>query len=446
MLEAGRLPAHRDIPRPGPFAAMGPTVMRRPANHSPLPPLLWVVLIGTLASCFVDFNVLDFAFKGYVWVATAALSGFVVLSRWRHVSFPYGLWVPWIGLAVAYYLVAPYPNGLQRTLLMISPIVIGAAVSALAVNDRTVKTFLRICRYLAVALFVISLGRIGVLATFDLPSVTGLAPQAMTAALLANIFAVEYAIGGRKALRYWILMVALPFIAMTRTAMVAAALTLPLTFAPLRLIKRIALMGLVVVAGVVAFNSQRVQAKMFYSGTGRIGDVSLDNPNFRTEGREWMWERMKQGIQVKPWFGHGANAQETFLESLFGRASQPHNDWLRLEFDYGYVGMSLFALTLLLQILHAYRAAGQASGWARLLFLAGASAFVSFAAIMLTDNIILYAVFFGNLQFALLGLAYAARRKELRARQRAMAGWQPAPARPATLAPGMRLQSRRRWR
>jgi O-Antigen ligase len=396
--------------------------VRRPgaAAGKGLPFLLWFVLIGTLASCVVDFGLFGFSFKGWIWVLTAVAAVAVAVSRWDHVSFPYGLWVPWIALVTLYCIIVPYPDALQRTLLLICPVLVGMAVSALAVNDHVIAVFLGVCRYFALALFFLSLARIGVLTTLALPSVTGLAPQAMTAALLANVFAAEYAMGRKQALRYWALMAALPFVAMTRTAMVAAAVTLPATFAPLRLMKRAALTGVVAAAAVIAFYSPRIQAKMFYTGTGTIADVSLDNPNFRTTGREWMWQHMEDEIKVKPWFGHGANAQEWFLASLFGELTQPHNDWLRLEFDYGYVGAALFALSLLLQMLHALIRGWRARGWSRLLLLAGASAFVSFAAIMVTDNIILYAVFFGNLQFALLGLAYGARHREVLSRRRAL--------------------------
>ena len=60
------------------------------------------------------------------------------------------------------------------------------------------------------------------------------------------------------------------------------------------------------------------------------------------------------------------------------------------------------------QLLHALRAGYRSSGAARLFLIAGAGAFVPFALFMATDNIILYAAFFGNLQFMILGAGYAA--------------------------------------
>jgi len=381
--------------------------------------LLWVVLVGSLASCVVDFELFGFAVRGYIWVVTGFVATIVALRRLDKASLHYLVWAPWIILMLYYDLVERYPNALQRTLLMICPVMVGLAVSTLPVNDDLIREFLRRCRQFAVALFVLSLAGAGVLFTLSLPSVTGLAPQAMTAALLANVFAAEYALGRREALYYWLLMVALPFIGLTRTAMVAAAVTLPLTLAPLRPLKRAAFAAIVVVVGLAAFLTPRIQAKMFYSGHGDISDISLGNADFRTTGREFAWEEMRNEIDAKPWFGHGANAQEWFLEELFGTLTQPHNDWLRLEFDYGYIGTGLFGATLLAQALLAWTLGMKSSGPRKMLFLSGASAFVSFVLIMVTDNIILYAVYFGNLHFAIMGLAYAASRDELRGREHA---------------------------
>ena len=91
--------------------------------------------------------------------------------------------------------------------------------------------------------------------------------------------------------------------------------------------------------------------------------------------------------------------------------THPHNDWLRIRYEYGTLGMVLFALTLLAQMRHALRRFSRlrSSGAAIFLYV-GAGAFVPMAIFMLSDNVVLYAAWFGNLQFAMLGLGYAALR------------------------------------
>jgi O-antigen ligase len=116
---------------------------------------------------------------------------------------------------------------------------------------------------------------------------------------------------------------------------------------------------------------------------------------------------MQGQIDSRPWFGHGANASEPFVLRLTGAMTHPHNDWLRLLYDYGHVGTVTFAFCMLWQMVHLLRTGMKTAGMTRILFYAGASSFLVFSLFMSTDNIILYAAYFGNLQFAIIGLAYA---------------------------------------
>jgi O-antigen ligase len=238
---------------------------------------------------------------------------------------------------------------------------------------------------------------------------TGLAAEVMTASMLCNYFAARYVFGDRKGLRWWTILAAIPVIAVTRTAIAVNGLTLPLTFAPLATLKRVIILFLIIIIGIGIFYSPRVQKKMFFSGRGTLVDVKWENQDFVTTGRSYMWSKMWEKIDEQPLLGSGANASESFISKLTRGLKHPHNDWLRLLFDFGYVGVVIFALTLLMQILHAYRLARRTVGDVSMLFYAGASSFLSFILFMFTDNIILYAAFFGNLQFMILGLAYAAR-------------------------------------
>jgi len=240
-----------------------------------------------------------------------------------------------------------------------------------------------------------------------LPGVTGLASQSMTGGLLASYFAVVYSLSKhRKWLMYWVAVALFPAFAVTRTAVVAVGLTLPATLAPLKKSTRVVALALISFACVVLFYTPRFQNKMFFSGHGNISDLSLDNPNFHSSGRSTMWVAMTREIEQKPWFGHGANAQEVLLNDILHYSTHPHNDWLRLEFDYGYIGTAIFALTISIQMIHAFLLARSRSNWSRILLLTGAGAFLPFAMLMFTDNIIIYCSFFGNLHFMLLGLGY----------------------------------------
>jgi O-antigen ligase len=371
-----------------------------------------LVLLTTLVSCAGFGSIGPFSVKGYAWVIVFAASVLHYLGQGFRSTFPMAIWLPWLLYTAAGLLSADAPNALQRTVLLVCPCVVGASLACLPVRDGAVRAFMQGCRVLVGALAFLALLRTGVLATGRLPTVTGLAGESMTATALATLFAAEFASGVRGAIWFWFLAFVLPVIAVVRGVILATLVTLPATYAPASHRLRLGIILLVAVLGIAVFQSERVQRKMFQSGSGQLADLRLDNPDLQTSGRALTWELMLEQARTKPWFGHGANANEAFILETFGVTGQPHNDWVRLFFDYGYVGAALFAVTLAAQSLHAFAAARRAAGRRRIFLYAGASAFVPFAMIMVTDNVVLYAGFFGNIHFALLGLGYSARAQD----------------------------------
>jgi O-antigen ligase len=291
--------------------------------------------------------------------------------------------------------------------MMLCPIVVGITVSKYSIRETELKQFSKFCEYAAFLFYLAIAFKSGVLLTGVLPGVTGLAPEVTTGSLLAALFAARFVYEKRHALYHWTALFIIPVVAMTRTGIIAAMITLPATFAPLNVRKRVIIFGIITFVGVGIFYTERSQKKMFYSGEGGLFDVSLSNPDLQDAGRLYLWEIMKEEISLRPWLGYGANANDDFMFRLLNFRTHPHNDWIRLRFDYGYVGTFIFGLCMLFQMLHACKMARKTSGETRILFYAGASSFLPFVLFMLTDNIILYCQFFGNLQFTILGLAYA---------------------------------------
>ena len=116
---------------------------------------------------------------------------------------------------------------------------------------------------------------------------------------------------------------------------------------------------------------------------------------------------MIAGLDEAFWLGHGANTSEA-ISVAFSEVTHPHNDWLRLRYEYGLLGMLLFVLTMLGQMGHALKRLRRMPPAAAIFLRVGAGAFLPMALFMFSDNVILYAAWFGNLQFAMLGLGYAA--------------------------------------
>ncbi|MGC8724666.1 MAG: O-antigen ligase family protein [Acidobacteriota bacterium] len=377
-----------------------------------LPGLLLLVVVTTVVACVASGQVFGFSLSGWAWVIPFVLAGFVALANASKVTFPIMLWLPWALWVLGYLLFEPYPHALQRSVMLLCPLVVGQALSTYRLTAAQLSVVGVLMRWVAGALWVVVLLNTGLLVTGRLPAATGMAPQAITACLLASLFAAEFAEGRKGALAWWASIAVIPVIALTRTAIAAAAVTLPFSLGKVGLRRRLVFIGLIAAGLVFVFYTPRVQHKMFFSGQGTLSELSFSNPNLQTSGREMMWQVFDAEIQQRPWLGHGANASEELVNQLIPGLGHPHNDYIRLKYDYGYIGLCLFLLGLAGQALHAWRRARKAAGPVRWLLLGAVSAFLPFLIMMKTDNIVLYCAFFGNLQFSLLGLGYGVLRAE----------------------------------
>jgi len=383
----------------------------QPSRRSPL--LLIVVFVSTGLSMIPGEAIPGVPLSGVAWVVPLAWALVAAVNTPGKTAFPVGIWLPWLGLVVLYTAVSDSPSAIQRSVMIFCPLVIGAVVSRARIFSGDLDEVRRHFSKLQIAIVIVALLRTAILVTGVLPVTSDLAALVMTSTLLCATLATRYATGERLALLWWAVLTAIPIVGVTRTGIAAAALTLPLTLAPISPKRRLLLLTVVSLAGLAVFQTEPIQRKMFYSGSGTLSEVRADNLNFATTGRTSMWTEMSEAIARRPLLGHGANASEALIADLTnGALTHPHNDWLRLLYDYGYLGAAVFALTLLAQTLHTLRHARHATGEARILLFSGASSFIPFAMFMSTDNIILYAAFFGNLQFMTLGLGYAALRTQ----------------------------------
>jgi hypothetical protein len=165
------------------------------------------------------------------------------------------------------------------------------------------------------------------------------------------------------------------------------------------------LVGGVCVA-LIVFNLPQFQHKMFFSGTGGLKDLSYANTDLQSNARKVMWESLLTGIRERPLFGHGANACASLVEQLVGM-THPHNDWLRLLYDYGMVGTAIFVLCLIIQIWDILRRVSVGSDVCRVLAYTSLAALGELVLFMVTDNVLVYPHYFGNILFLTIGLRYA---------------------------------------
>ncbi len=395
-------------------------------------PLPLLALAGGLLASYLPMIFPSLAGMSFLgWMLPLASGAIHLLMNVGRMKFPIMLWLPWVAWVAGYTLLAEAPNALQRGVMLLTPLVVGATFSTLRLTpdlldriDRWITLFLWI--FLAAAGIAT-----GLLSQGTLYDTTNFAAGSITASLLACWFATRHVLmRQRRDLLLWLIMAAVPVLANTRTGMVAVALTLPLVLAPWSVLRRLLLLAALPMIGLALFQTERIQKKMFYSGRGTVNEavealysLALDDGrmdmNFATSGRVVLNQFLRRGLDDAYFFGHGANTTEA-ISLRITRVAHPHNDWLRLRYEYGLVGTLLFSAMMLLQTWHGWRLARRLPKPLNIYLYTGVSAFLPMAIFMLSDNVILYVAWFGNLQFALLGLGYAiahqVRMAELQAR------------------------------
>ncbi|MFJ5954520.1 O-antigen ligase family protein [Paenarthrobacter sp. NPDC092416] len=140
-------------------------------------------------------------------------------------------------------------------------------------------------------------------------------------------------------------------------------------------------------AGAVAywlFNYYEPFRERFIAGDGAatVGGVELN-----TSGRAVLWDITYRSAQEAPILGHGPGSASALITPLFRNIGHPHNEYLRILHDFGWVGLLLFGAGMILLIARIIVRARYSSNpihWSALLALFA----VLVAAI--TDNVIVY--------------------------------------------------------
>ena len=123
--------------------------------------------------------------------------------------------------------------------------------------------------------------------------------------------------------------------------------------------------------------------------SGSIGGLKVN-----TAGRDQIWLAVQNSIELAPFLGHGPGS----VEIPVGRTNKtagghPHNDYLRLTHDFGYVGAAVWLMSFLSLVLLTFRNWLWADTYDRSMahyHLGAMLGILSVAQLMLTDNIIVY--------------------------------------------------------
>lgn len=177
-------------------------------------------------------------------------------------------------------------------------------------------------------------------------------------------------------------------LSLSRTAtVIAIAMLMFLALRAQKGLKLLVSLAMSVAAGGLAywlFNFYEPFRERFLGGDGgaTFGGVELN-----TSGRAVLWDLTFKSSQEAPIFGHGPGSATALITPLFRNIGHPHNEYLRILHDFGWIGLVLFGLGMLMllaRIAARIRRSGDPIHWSALLsLLAVLSAGV-------TDNVIVY--------------------------------------------------------
>ncbi len=371
-------------------------------------PLFILAFALMLASNFVHFQFLGFNFTGLSWFAILAWSIITAaIHAQRAPAFPLWIWAPW-----ALYVLGSgfqgHAYGWQSTAQVLCPLGAGIAASMCRLNRRSLASIEALVRVSYGIFFAAFLLVVVPFAFRDIEN-SGFPTLAVSALVFQSYFLASFFVSGRRKadLLLYLSALAIPLVSANRGPLLASIGLLVLAAVPISLARRVVIVALAAMLGAGAFYTPKMQHKMFYSGNGGLEDLRLDNPDLNMSGRAPMWEALVEGIRESPWFGHGANADRTRLLDLGFATYLPHNDWLRVLFNYGTLGAFLLIAAMTAQVFHLSHLPVRGQPELRALGAAAASCFGAFAFLMATDNVLIYCQFFTVPMMLLVGATYS---------------------------------------
>ena len=371
--------------------------------------MTFIIAMAIIPWFFGGYQILGFNVTGWTWVIPLVLSFLICLGNIGRINFPFLVWLPWVGLLSLYWLLGRYnPNATQSLFQTLSPVVVGCAASVFRSDQVQLEAVVKWITRLGRIVWILLIIRVPIILIGALPGHGVMTAEMIGVLLVGACYAAFYACGSLRHIYYYLAMLTMMLVSLTRGPIIAMLSCLPLTPAPMKMRKRVVLCLCLAVFAIVLFNTDRIQQRMFVSGSGELSDLYWGNPNIKTSGRSFMWDLLWEGVEASPWFGNGWNSHRVLLLSANLPTYAPHNDWLKITYDMGFAGSGLYLFIMFWQMAGLVKVANRVNGDHRMLAYGAATAFVPYILIMLTDNVVLYVQFFGNLHFALIGVVYGA--------------------------------------
>lgn len=370
--------------------------------------ILSVPYIAALSSISVPSN-LGLQYTGFVWLFVLVVGVLLILQCRRPIAFPWKFWCPWYGyvlLSITWGGIN-WRHSLQDPAQMLTPLIVGMvasyAIQTKMEMERLMRGFIH-CLFFVAAIFVFFwYGPGAPYQEFGRGYSTR--PTAMTVAFIGCLFVARAPRDAFRSLSGWAACLAIAFLSGSRMATLVLILLWFVTPLYRRVRSRLLVSGVMCMLGLALFYSPIFQQRFF--PTKEHGSVQqVIKGNFSGSGRlEGIWPVVWEGAKEHIMFGAGAGEAGRFLERAQVSDTSPLNDYLRVAFEYGVVGLLILIFTILgqMHILHRLvQTEDQELTWA---FTAAYLGFFSFLVFAWTENVLIYGVYFMHPLFAVTGAA-----------------------------------------
>jgi O-antigen ligase len=175
-------------------------------------------------------------------------------------------------------------------------------------------------------------------------------PFALFAAVAVARQLARWQAGDWKGFAIGVWLVVLVFLSQSRLAMVACLVQFPLAMCCRGDFKSIARASVMTVfAGSVLIGSIFLSQSMYDRFFAYDAKIAVGGMMINASGRTEMWQTLLDDLRGKAvFFGRGAGAAGRLIDRYFPDLGHPHNDFLRLLYDFGAVGLGWWVLFLVI--------------------------------------------------------------------------------------------------
>jgi O-antigen ligase len=366
-------------------------------------------LVAGLAT-IEGLNLAGINYTGPLWLGQWLAVVFILLAekalrRDSEVHFPWKRWSVWIGFLFASLVWCDGPGGrhVQDAMQIAMPVFVGVLASMFVRTQHDLRLVLS-----AFPLTLLLILPATAADRFDLAESAGMGiavrSMSLTAALIGCVFLSQMPRRWLGPLTGWTLCLLVTVV--TGSRMASLALLVAPIFHPLtrsRLWNFLA-GGVLLVPAIGLFYTPTFQQRFFYTGSGTFSDLFAGE--FLSFGRFEAWPDIWDEAWLHPWLGAGVGTTFDFVPTVWPEMNHVHNDYLRIGFELGLVGLTIFLITVIWQLWDIRRCITNTQGPLREAYSACWLGMILLLITGLTDNTLIYNLWYTDPLFALLGAAY----------------------------------------